>query len=381
MLLYLLTLIGLTIFSYSQIDLNLTLFSNPTYQYFQQHLINLGYFNRAYSALVFLLLIILLFCSYLLFLLKAKFTRKTIFSLVLLTAVVCLFSYPAFSHDMFNYMFDARIVTTYGVNPYQFKALDFPSDLWIRFMHWTHRTYPYGPLWLVLTLPFSYLGFGKFVLTLINFKLLFLGVYLGNTILIKKILQSDGRVTNEKLLGVAFFAFNPLIIIETLVSPHNESLMLFFLLLGIYFLKKKKTIFALISVFTSGAIKYITFILLPIFMASGLIKTIKPNSFYHMQLGILSIPLLYLVAQREPYPWYFVTFIGIGSLSNSYSIKSLLVATTLGALLRYVPYLYIGSYPDEVLFWQNILFITPLILCSIYLLLRFVLSAKVQPAR
>ncbi len=162
---YGLGLLALTIYSYSQIDLNLTLSSNAVYQSFQQTMIWLGYFNRPLSTTIFLVLVFLLFAIYYLLLRLVKQGRleeRQFWILVILTLGISVFAYPAFSHDIFNYMFDARIVTTYGLSPYQYKALDFPADLWIRFMHWTHRYYPYGPTWLLLTLPFSFSGFGKF---------------------------------------------------------------------------------------------------------------------------------------------------------------------------------------------------------------------------
>jgi len=146
---YSLLLLFLIIYSYSQIDLNLTLSSNQLYQSIQQQLIYLGYFNRPLSTVVFTILLFLLFTFYffILYLVnKKKVTLQKILLLVVLTCVILLFSYPAFSHDIFNYMFDARIVTKYYQNPYFHSALDFPNDLWTRFMHWTHRTYPYGPI-------------------------------------------------------------------------------------------------------------------------------------------------------------------------------------------------------------------------------------------
>src|SRR3989338_10766362 len=180
-----------SLYSYSQIDLNLTLSGNRQYQAVQTILINLGYFNRPLSAAIYALLLILMFVFFLWLLKLSTEQNFPIFRLVLvlicLNLIFAFISYPAFSHDFFNYLFDARIVTKYHLNPYQYKALDFPDDLWIRFMHWTHRTYPYGPVWLAATLPFSFIGFQKFVLTLLSFKFLFVLIYSGNLFLIGKI--------------------------------------------------------------------------------------------------------------------------------------------------------------------------------------------------
>ncbi|MDO8515495.1 MAG: hypothetical protein Q7S14_03265, partial [bacterium] len=152
---YFFVLFLLSIYSYSQIDLNLTLLQTPWFLQFKETMINLGYYNRPLSTLAFIILVLLLY------ILKPKKIILAIGGLCLIS----LFSYPFLSHDFFNYIFDARIITTYHLNPYFYKALDFPADDWIRFMQWTHRTYPYGPVWLIVTLIPSFLGFSKFILT------------------------------------------------------------------------------------------------------------------------------------------------------------------------------------------------------------------------
>ncbi len=351
----------LTIYSYSQIDLNLTLSGNWLYQYFQNQLIKLGYFNRTLSTAVFLILLFLLSIIYYLILYLIKHKRLSFTNLkwlVILSCIILFFSYSAFSHDLFNYMFDARIVTAYQQNPYVHSALDFPSDLWTRFMHWTHRTYPYGPVWLVLTLPASMLGFGKFVLTLFNFKLLFLFFHLSNIYLINKILKkADPKLS---LLGTAVYAFNPVVLIESLVSPHNEVLMLFFLLLAIYFvICEDNKLAAIFNLLLSAGIKFVTIILLPIFLFYSSSERSESRSLKWLKLNLLFLipPLILQIYFREPYSWYFIPLIGVGALLIKYeSINILLAGFSFGALLRYAPYLYLGEYSLSTSNMQNIIF-------------------------
>lgn len=241
-------------------------------------------------------------------------------------------------------MFDARIVTTYHLSPYNFRALDFPHDLWIRFMHWTHRYYPYGPTWIMLTLPFSLLGFGKFTLTLLNFKILFVISYLGNTFLIKRI--SAKIYPGQQLFNTVFFAFNPLILIESLVSPHNESIMLLFLLLAIYqFINNEKRI-SILTLVVSGGIKFLTFIFLPFFW---LWKNNDWTRLIKIMTWILLISLIPVIYLREPYPWYFITLIGLIALTLSNKLWLLItIGVSMATLLRYAPFIYFGEYTKLV---------------------------------
>lgn len=344
-ILYFLLLLGLGVYSYSQIDLNLTLLQTPWFLEFQKVMIQLGYFNRPLSTLIFLIIILLLFAFYILFLREKK---VSIIKLAIGISLLGLFSYPVFSHDFFNYLFDARIVTFYHQNPYFFRPLDFPDDLWLRFMHWTHRTYPYGPAWLLLTIPASYFGFGKFLLTVINFKFLFIAFYLGSIILIKKIAGKRSAV---------FFAANPLIIIESLVSPHLDSAMSFFFLLGVYLFIVQKKLFALGALLFSGGVKFLTLITLPLFFRLPLKKLLW------FSLILLLIGLTPVIWQREIYPWYFLPAMTIASLLiENKKVLIFSLALSFGLLLRYAPFLYLGkeSLPPE-----NILTFFPILLCAL----------------
>lgn len=371
---YGISLFFFTLYSYSQIDLNLTLSSNHLYQTIQQQLIYLGYYNRTISSAVYIFLLIIFFISYFLILHlvhKKKIAFKNIVGLIILSIIILFFAYPAFSHDIFNYIFDARIVTHYNLNPYDYKALDFPIDPWIRFMHWTHRQYPYGPVWLVITLPFSYLGLGKFVLTLASFKLMFTLFHIANIYLLYKIASEVNP--NNSLTTITLYALNPLILIESILSPHNEVVMLFFLLLSIYFCLVKKNIFlSIASLFISAGVKFITIILLPVLIWQNKFK--KDNQAIN-SLSIITlflvIPSILEIIYREAYPWYFIILIGVGFLlASKRNIILLLQCISIGALLRYVPYLYYGEYSDWVKICQRFLFMIALFFSLIRVVLE-----------
>ena len=162
--LFALGIIGFFLYSFTQIDLSLTLSKASVWQDIQKSFQHIGYFQRPLSTLIFLILTLFLFLIYSLYLkfsLANKLTRKKVWYLIIFISIVLSFSYNAFSYDIFNNIFDAKILTYYHQNPFIHKALDFPNDSMLSFMHWTHRTYPYGPMALILTLPASFLGIGN----------------------------------------------------------------------------------------------------------------------------------------------------------------------------------------------------------------------------
>lgn len=379
LVIYCLALVFLTVYSYTQIDLNLTLSSNPIYQSVQKQLIYIGYYNRFLSTFIFVGCIIFLFALFFYLLrlsLQEKFSINQIIPFLIATVCILLFAYPAFSHDFFNYMFDARIVTYYHQNPYLHKANDFPNDLWIRFMHWTHRTYPYGPIWLVVTVPFSYLGFDKFVPTLFLYKLMFSLFYIGNMMFIYKIAQIiNSKMKNYILL---LYSVNPLVLIESLVSPHNESIMLFFLLWAIYLVLEKKLYKSFILLVLSALVKFVTLLLFPCFIVKLILKQ-KPPVFIITCVITLTIGVILEIVSKEAYPWYFIMPIAVASLLGTTRYISIAIFSfSFFVLLRYAPFLYEGSYTPTGVFIQNRLLAIPVIIVLSYLFIQYFFVRRVK---
>jgi hypothetical protein len=311
-----------SIYSYALVDLNLTLVNNKIWDNFRTFIIQIGYFNRGLSTSIFISFILLL---YILYFVTKKLKVHPI-KLALIIGAVSLISYPFLSHDFFNYMFDAKILTFYGKNPYLFRALDFPNDGWVRFMHWTHRVYPYGPTFLPITLIPSFLSRGKFIFSLFFFKLMFTSFYLLAVWAVNKIDK------NKALL----IATHPLIIVEGLITPHNDLIAMSLGLFGIYLLFKK-SFWSRISFIISGLIKYSTLLLLILS---------KKNYWLNILafVGIL-VPLFYLTFYSEIQPWYFLSlFIFVPIFPNLIRNIELFLA---GLVFSYYPYIMFGNWSTK----------------------------------
>lgn len=351
---YLLSVIGLFLYSYTQVDLNLTLSQWSIWQVIQKAFQQVGWFQRPLSTAIYLVILLSLFTFYLSFLglvKKGKLSGKQFWRLIIISSVILLFSYNAFSYDLFNYLFDARIFTFHGQNPYLFKALDFPRDPWTNFMRWTHRTYPYGPVWLGLTIPLSYLGFQVFLPTLFLFKALMVGSFLGTVYFIGRILEKISP--EKKLLGMAFFAFNPLVIIESLVSAHQEVVMLFFSIAAFWFLLNKKYLPAFLFLLLSVGIKFATAFFLPLFLIVLFWGRRRQKiDWEKIFLGalVLMLAAVILASQRtELQPWYLVWVLPFVSLLTKRKWLLILSFTlSLGLLLHYVPFLYTGNWNSPI---------------------------------
>jgi len=219
------------------------------------------------------------------------------------------------------------------------------------FMHWTHRYYPYAPLWLVFTVPLSFLGFQKLLPTMILFKGLALAGYFGSAWFIYKILE---RIKpKKKLIGLAIFAFNPLVIIESLVSAHNDILMIALSLAGFWFLLKKKPLFAWLFLLMSIGIKFATALLVPVFLLISFWrwqkKKIDWEKVWLKSLILMTAGLFLVIKRTEFQPWYLLYLLPFVSLLPDKGwLFWLTTSLSLGLLLHYAPFLYLGNWDPPV---------------------------------
>lgn len=378
---YLLTIFFLFLYSYTQVDLNLTLSQWSVWQIIQKWFQNIGWFQRPLSTIIYVLIIFLLTTHYFLFLWMVKKNKLSIsrfWRILIPASIILLFSYNAFSYDLFNYMFDARIFTFHHQNPYIHKALDYPQDPWITFMRWTHRTYPYGPVWLGFTIPLSFIGMQFFLPTLFLFKALMVGGFLGTVYYIGKILEKISPL--DKMFGMAFFAFNPLVIIESLVSAHHDIVMMFFAVLAFFLLIGKKQILSFVTLFVSIGIKFATVLLLPIFAFIFLLQIRKKKIDWEKFFFLTSIFMVFAVSaasiRTNFQPWYLLYALPIAAfIARKHYILIPSIIISIFALFQYVPFLYLGNWNPPVpliLFWIT----ASSVIVSLFLTLTWFLKTK-----
>lgn len=362
------------VYTYVFVDVNLTLSSWSLYQSVQQQLLQLGYFQRNISVGIYTAFLIILFGFYLFairLVLNHRLSEKAIWKLLIIVSGILVFAYPAFSHDIFNYMFYGRIITLYQGNPYTLRALDFPSDLWVRFMRWTHGYAPYGVVMLALTIAPSFLGFGKFTLTLVLYKLLMVGGFFLCLFSIRQIL----RLTAPSFipLGLVLFGLNPLVLIEGIVNAHNDLVFMGLVLLGLAFLLEKRFLWAWVFLILSVGTKYATVgYALPFFLKQRF--DLAWPKVWWIFLGFMTLATV--VASMGIYnrgstsgeflPWYLLWPLSIAVLKPQEKIVQwMVVSSSLGGLLYYVPYILTGAYTEDVKMWRMVLVYMPMVLAGI----------------
>lgn len=383
--------VAFSVFSYSFVDLNLTLTQNTQALNLINSLQQIAYYNRPLSTTIFVALLSVSFFFFtinLFLFFKSKLSFKYLVISTTLATIILMFSYPFLSYDIFNYMFDAKIISHYHLSPYTHKPLDFASDDWLRFMRWVHRYSPYGPLWLLMSLVPYAAGLGKFITTLFAFKIFIGTFHLINTFLIHKILQSGDK--KFQLFATSFYALNPLFLIEGVTNAHNDVVLTAFVLLSVNYLATTNKFKSLVGIFVGALIKYISILLLPYIIASSFVKRLNKAEFYiYYSLLVLAfftfifssfnvtVPFVSSGATQTQFqPWYLFWTIPLISLLRSKILYILALGLSIGALLRYIPFIYYGdwSHSGSVEFMTMILPVPTILATILYLKLHRWLS-------
>ena len=345
MLAYIFLSCCLVLYSYTQVDLNLTLSRASFVQTIQKAFQYIGYYNRPLSTALYTGILCAMFGLYAWAISLAKkgtLTLKVIWRIIIVTTCLVIFSYPAaFSYDFFNYMFTAKTIMVYHKNPYVVIPLQFAGiDPWTNFMRWTHLSSAYTPFWIALTLIPYVLGLGYFLTVMFGIKFLVAGFYLLSCYALVKVMEIVDK--RSLPLSLVVFALNPLILIESLVSGHNDIVMMAFVLVALWYLHSKRVLASWWYLTLSVAAKFMTIVLIPIFY-------LKENRKL-MLLAMVSGLGIVIFRRGEILPWYWVWIVPFVAMVPDMKELTIISAFfSFGLLTRYATFIYVGSYDPWVI--------------------------------
>lgn len=357
---YFLFLVLLVGFSY--------LFIDPGFFYLKK--IYSGFFTsyRTETTYLFTAIITLFFVFFGLILWKIQKKAVSKDAFIYITAVSALllsFAYPSMlSFDLFNYIATAKVAFFYFENPYIIMPIEFLGDTMLLFTHAPNKTALYGPFWILLSAIPYFLGFGNYVLTILTFKAFLALFYFGTIFLLWKFSRS--------LFSVALFALNPLVLVETFVSGHNDIVMICLSLFSIFFLLKKRIFIALAFLVASILIKYATFFLIPviIYMIWKLYiqkEQINKEKLFTLTAAVMFVAFLLSPLREEIYPWYAIWFLPFIAISGSKkSLQYFSIVFSFCLLLRYTPFMYHGYHYGNTPFLKTLFTFVPISFFILY---------------
>lgn len=261
----------------------LTVFNNPLLWQIRDYL--LSFKLNTVPTLLFLIFLIVSFYFYFKAL-KKSVSAKSVIICAICFQIIVFFSYPILSTDIFSYVLSDRIDVVYHQNVWKVAPDNFKQDLFYTLSDWTDKTRIYGGVnQFFYSVATSFSGNGV-VENIVSHKLVVFLFVLGTLFLIPS--------------AVVFW--NPLFVIETVGSGHNDILMLFFTVLALK-LYDKNIFLSAIALGLATQVKTVP-VLLFIFLALKFLSELRIRS-------LLNFTLLYFLTVLCVY-W----FMGVNPLDT-----------------------------------------------------------------
>ena len=177
---------------------------------------------------------------------------------------VLLFAPAMLSSDTYAYAYYGRLLAVYGVDAHAAAPAGSLKDPFLAGGWYQFVPSVYGPLWTVISGGVVLAGRGHVGLTLLLLRALEACAALGAGALIWVILK---RLSPERaVLGTVLFLWNPLVVIESALSGHNDTCMMFLALLAVWLHLRGSRTGAVVALTLSALVKVITAPLVPLYI-------------------------------------------------------------------------------------------------------------------
>ncbi len=155
--------------------------------------------------------------------LSAEEARLTVLAGAALCVLVLLFAQPTLSNDLYDYLAHGRVLAVHGSDAFRVPLNAFPGDPLIAYAGWPELPSPYGLLWQLVASLVAVANLGL-AGQLLLFKLVAGASLLATTVLVGRALRM--AAPGLEAIGMAAFAWNPLVLLELAGNGHNDALML-----------------------------------------------------------------------------------------------------------------------------------------------------------
>ncbi|MFT4245272.1 MAG: polyprenol phosphomannose-dependent alpha 1,6 mannosyltransferase MptB [Micrococcaceae bacterium] len=275
-------------------------------------------------------------------------------------ALPLVFTFPMFSRDMYAYIAQGRLAQS-GLNPYSTGASSIPGWLYIGAdPTWSESRTPYGPLWIFMAEIIVRITGERPEIAIPLLRIL----AVAGVVMIVHFLPKAAELNGHRPAKALWFAaMSPLFLLQFIVSGHNDSLMMGFLIAGVYFMLIDKPVKGLLLLALSISVKPITIIAIPFFgliWAKGHVGWLERIKYWTMSLIISMAPVALLGAVLGWGMGWLSAFSTPGQSQNWYA-----PVVIIGAVLSV---LFGGDIQTSIDIVKNIVLLIGLVICA-YLVL------------
>ncbi len=190
--------------------------------------------------------------------------RRLVFIAGAVAMLGYVFSPVMFSSDIFAYAMYGRAMSVHGGNPYA-ATMPMPSTdpYYIQFGQ-DYLPSWYGPVWTFVSAGVTWFTGENLGVTVLAFRLVAIACALATSGLIVASLRRHAPENAAR--GLVLFLWNPLLVMETGFSGHNDSVMLVFVAAGVWLHLRGRKEWAVLALTLSALVKFLTGMLVPLYV-------------------------------------------------------------------------------------------------------------------
>lgn len=177
---------------------------------------------------------------------------------------VQLLSSVMLSTDVFAYAMYGRVISLYHANPYDLAPPIAGDDPFLKLFAQEYLPSWYGPLWTIISAAITKITGAQVGLTVFAFRLTSTSAAMVCGGIIASILRR--HAPERATQGMVFFLWNPLLVLETGLSCHNDAVMLMFVLLAVWLHLRGWKACAVVALTLSALVKFLTGMLIPLYV-------------------------------------------------------------------------------------------------------------------
>jgi hypothetical protein len=234
----------------------------------------------------------------------------------LVFGTILLLIYPFDAADLFDNVLRGRILGIYDGNPFLGGTARYAGDPFYAYIGWRGWASAYGPGWeLTSSLVARLVGEGV-IANVLAYKAL-PGIFLLASVGVVAVILRE-IAPRQALAGTLLLAWNPIVLYETWGNGHNDMAMVFWMLLSMLALLKRRYTLAILALVAGALFKFIPVLLIPPVLILGLRAqpTLRRRLIFLAQAAVLSA-LLVTIAYA-PF-WEGIKVLNIKSRENLYT--------------------------------------------------------------
>lgn len=222
------------------------------------------------------LLLIVLFALYwrvtqLVWIEKRPFSPHLLFGLTLVYGLILINTYPINATDIYRYVIRGRVKSVHQQNQFEMPPDAFPEDPFAKYAgEWSEETTPYGPVWEIVATAVTSISGDNFYLGLLLFK----GVGLLSLMGVGYVLWHihAKQPPERRKAYTLLWCWNPAILLTFVVNAHNDALMIFWLMVGVWFMRRNRLTLGFLFLVIAMLTKPIALLVLPFYFVANFRK-------------------------------------------------------------------------------------------------------------